>query len=112
MPDLADISPGEFYRPELGADTAVFVGYDGDDPVATSVAHAAAGVTVVENVAVLARARGRGAGAAITWAATSVWPDRPAMLIASDDGQPVYERLGYLRLLRLTCWMRPARATD
>jgi hypothetical protein len=31
------------------------------------------------------------------------------MLIASDDGQPVYERLGYLRLVRWTVWMHPSR---
>jgi hypothetical protein len=27
------------------------------------------------------------------------------MLIASDLGQPVYERMGYLRLSRFTLWV-------
>ena len=108
MPDMADLPPGDFYRPDVVVGpTRVFVGYDGDTPVATAAAHSAAGVTVVENVAVLATARGQGAGAALTWAATTAWPDQGAVLIASDDGQPVYERLGYLRLERWTCWLRP-----
>lgn len=108
LPDLAGAPPGDFYRPELvGGATKVFVAHDGDDPVATSAAHSAAGVTVVENVAVLPAARGKGAGAAITWAATNAWPGQPAVLIASDDGQPVYERLGFLRLVRWTVWLVP-----
>ena len=108
MPDMAGLAPGDFYRPEVVDDaTRVFVGYDGDDAVATSAAHSASGVTVVENVAVLGSGRGKGAGAALTWAATSAWPDQAAVLIASDDGQPVYERLGYLRIERWTCWLRP-----
>lgn len=106
LPDLTDSPPGDFYRPEfLDPATRVFVAYDDGVPVATSAAHSAAGVTVVENVAVLPTARGKGAGAAITWAATRAWPEQPAVLIASDDGQPVYERLGYLRLTRWTAWL-------
>ncbi len=108
MPDMAGLPPGHLYRPDVVAGpTKVFVGYDGDTPVATSAAHSAAGVTVVENVAVLAGARGKGAGAVLTWAATSAWPEQGAVLIASDDGQPVYERLGYQRIERWTCWLRP-----
>jgi hypothetical protein len=106
LPELADLPGGDFYRPDFAAYASqVFVAYDGGHPVATSVAHSAAGVTVVENVAVLERARGRGAGAAITWAATTAWPQQPAVLIASDEGQRVYERLGYLRVVRWTCWL-------
>ncbi|HET7799716.1 MAG TPA: GNAT family N-acetyltransferase [Humibacillus xanthopallidus] len=108
MPDMADLPPGDFYRPDVVVGpTRVFVGYDEGVPVATAAAHSAAGVTVVENVAVLATARGKGAGAALTWAATTAWPEQGAVLIASDDGQPVYERLGYLRIVRWTCWLRP-----
>jgi hypothetical protein len=108
MPDMAGMPPGDFYRPDVVAGpTRVFVGYDGETAVATAAAHSAAGLTVVENVAVLATARGKGAGAALTWAATTTWPGQGAVLIASDDGQPVYERLGYLRVERWTCWLRP-----
>ncbi len=47
---------------------------------------------------------GAGFGAAVTWAATLADPSKPALLIASDPGQPVYERMGYLRLMRMTMW--------
>ena len=47
---------------------------------------------------------GTAIGAAITWAATLADPTKPAVLIASDPGQPVYERMGYLRVMRLTMW--------
>ena len=110
MPDMGHLPPGDFYRADVvDARTRVFVGYDGDRPVATAAAHSAAGLTVVENVAVLSSARGMGAGAALTWAATRAFADQPAALIASDAGQPVYERLGYLRIVRWTCWLRPGR---
>jgi hypothetical protein len=35
------------------------------------------------------------------------------MLLASDPGRPVYERMGYLPLLRFTVWQlpRPAPST-
>ncbi len=106
LPDLADLPPGHFYRPEfIDASTKVFLATGDDGAVASAAAHSAAGVTVVENVAALATARGRGAGVAITWAATRAWPDQPVVLIASDAGQPVYERLGFVRIERWTCWL-------
>lgn len=108
LPEMEPVQPGTLYPPSLlDSPSSVWVGYDGDVPLATSTAHNAAGVAVVENVAVMPAARGRGAGAAITWAATTHHADQPAVLIASDDGQPVYQRLGYLRLERWTVWVRP-----
>ena len=35
--------------------------------------------------------------------------DRPAVLIASDEGRPVYSRMGYLAVERWTAWLRPPR---
>jgi hypothetical protein len=73
--------------------------------VATSAAYVHDGMTDVEWVSSRPETRGRGVGAAVTWAATLVDPALPAMLIASDLGQPVYERMGYLRLTRFTLWV-------
>ena len=53
--------------------------------------------------------RGRGFGAALTGRAVSCRADLPAVLIASDDGRPVYERLGFLPIHRCTVWMQPGR---
>jgi hypothetical protein len=62
---------------------------------------------MVEFISVDATLRGRGFGAAITWAATLAQPELPAVLIASDDGRPVYERMGYATICRFTLWMGP-----
>ncbi len=107
MPELQPFQPGSVYDAAfLDDQTAVFVAYDGDEPLGTAVAHSAAGMTLVENVAALGAARGRGVGAAVTAAATEAFGHQPAVLIASDDGQPVYQRLGYLRIERWTAWLR------
>jgi hypothetical protein len=73
--------------------------------VACSAAHVGRGCVDVEFIAAREEARGRGAGAAMTWRATLADPTLPAVLIASDAGQPVYERMGYLRVQRMTMWM-------
>ncbi len=81
-----------------------WVGYLDDRPVACAGAHVTDVCNEVEYVAAHEDVRGRGIGAAVTWAATLADPAKPAMLIASDPGQPVYERMGYLRLMRMTMW--------
>ncbi len=43
----------------------------------------------------------------MTWAATLADPDRNAMLMASDAGAPVYLRMGYFTVLRMTLWFSP-----
>jgi hypothetical protein len=93
-----------FFGPSLPAveGTRLWVGYLGDRPVATSCAHAAPGATHVEFISTVPDARGRGIGAALTWRATLADPSKPAVLASSDPGQPVYTRMGYLRVLRVT----------
>jgi hypothetical protein len=108
LPELADAGPGCLYPPGmLGGTTRVVVARDGEVPVATAAAVLEHGVTLVEGVAALASARGRRAGAAVAWAASTADPERPAVLLASDEGQPVYERMGYVRIERWTAWLRP-----
>jgi GNAT superfamily N-acetyltransferase len=88
----------------LGGPLRFWLGREGGRPVAASAAWLTDRLTDVEYVATLPEVRGKGYGAAITWPATTVQPDRPAVLIASDPGRPVYERMGYVSLLRFTLW--------
>jgi hypothetical protein len=104
--ELQPFRPGRLYAPAmLETATTVIVAYDGVAALATASAHSAAGVTLVESVAAMPAARGRRVGGAVTAAATVAFPGQDAVLLASDDGQPVYERLGYHRLERWTVWL-------
>ena len=85
----------------------LWLGFVDGRPVATAAVHVAAGVNNVEMIATLEEDRGRGYGAAVTWAATTADPTLPAVLVASDLGRSVYERLGYTALTRWTMWLRP-----
>ena len=108
MPELEPLRPGELLGPTLlQSDTRVWLAWLDGEPVAVAAAHRHAGITLVEYVATLPAARGRGAGAAVTWAATLADPATPAVLIASDDGRPVYERMSYIAIERWTAWLRP-----
>lgn len=74
-------------------------------PVATAAAHVTDSLVDVEWISAMPAARGRNIGAALTWTATLAAPELPALLIASDLGQPVYERMGYVRMSRFTLWI-------
>jgi hypothetical protein len=112
LPELEPLRPGDLLDPALlQPTTRVWVARSDGEPAAVAAAHHHAGVILLEFVATLPTARGRGAGAAVTWAATLSDPTRPAVLIASDDGRPVYERMGYLAVQRWTAWLRPEQAS-
>lgn len=85
----------------------LYLAYEGDRPVACAGAYVDHGVNEIHSVATLPDARGRGYGEAVTWAATLADPSVPAVLLASDPGRPVYERMGYLPISRFTIWQRP-----
>jgi GNAT superfamily N-acetyltransferase len=94
----------------LDSGVRLFVGYVDGVAVGTAGAWVGDGLNDVEWVSSRSEYRRRGIGAALTWAATLAEPAFPAALIASDDGQAVYEAMGYVRLLRLTIWHRPPAA--
>jgi GNAT superfamily N-acetyltransferase len=109
MPDLEPLAPGDLLAPGiLDGPTRIWLGHVDGRPAAVAAAHVEAQAVLVEYVAALPAARGRGVGSAVTWAATLAEPDLPAMLVSSDDGRPVYERMGYLAIERWTGWLRPA----
>lgn len=86
-----------------------FVGYVDDEPVATALGHVASGLQHVECVSTVAEHRRRGYGEALTWAATTLDPTLPAVLISSDQGRPVYQRMGYLAVDRWVFWIGERR---
>jgi hypothetical protein len=108
MPDLEPLAVGDLLGPSiLQGTTRVWLAWLDERPVAVAATHQNAGVSLVEYVATLPDARGLGAGSAVTWAATTAEPDQPAVLLASDDGRPVYERMGYQAIERWSAWLRP-----
>jgi hypothetical protein len=82
-----------------------FVGYVGDRPVAAGSSFVGDRLLRVENIATLGDVRGRGFGVAITAATIAVDPSKPAALIASDLGRPIYEKLGFDPIARVTYWL-------
>jgi GNAT superfamily N-acetyltransferase len=86
-------------------DTQFFVGRVDGQPVTCAASLVGCGVNHVEFVATLPEARGKGYGAAVTWAATLARPELHALLIASDMGRPIYERMGYVPIGRWTLFV-------
>ena len=105
---LEDAPAGALASPSLLRDPhyGAWMGFVADQPVAAASAWAAHGMVNVTLVATLPEARRKGYGEALTWAASRLEPTLPAMLLSSDDGRPVYERMGYLPLQRITLWYR------
>jgi GNAT superfamily N-acetyltransferase len=112
MPELEDLPPGSFLDRRALADGRLraWIGRKDEQPVAASMAFVDTNLVDVTLVATLPELRGRGYGAALTWQATLVAAALPAMLLASDPGRPVYERMGYLPLLRFSAWRLPRPA--
>ena len=84
----------------------LWVGWVGNRPVSASSSWTEHGINNVTLVATVPDARGRGYGEALTWHAARADPSLPSMLISSDLGRPIYERMGFLPLQRMTLWYR------
>lgn len=111
LEELVPYQPGCIFDERvLGGPFRAWVGRVEGQAVAASAAHVFGGVTMVEWVVTLPGARGRGYGRAMTEVAALCEPDQPALLNSSDAGRPVYERMGFLTLLRFTLWHRPGPA--
>jgi len=100
--------PGGLFGPALLPEDRMrmWVGYDGHTPVTTAAAFVSDGITNIVNVATIPEARGKGFGTAVTWHATLAEPALPTLLIASEQGRPVYERMGYRTIRHFQLWSR------
>lgn len=107
-PELEAQGPGAVFGPGILSDERfrLWVGWEEDRPVSAAATFVAAGINNITLVGTVPEARRRGYGAALTWRATLADPDLPALLIATDEGRLVYERIGYLPLFRFTVWSR------
>jgi GNAT superfamily N-acetyltransferase len=108
LPDIEAQGPGAAFSAAMLTDERqrLWVGWEADRPVVAAAAYVAAGINDVTLVATVPEARRRGYGAALTWRATLADPTLPALLLATEEGQPVYERMGYMSLFRFALWSR------
>jgi hypothetical protein len=89
----------------------LWIGWKGNQPVSAAQTFVAAGINNVSLVATVPEARQHGYGAALTWRATLAEPTLPSLLLATEEGRPVYERIGYLALFRFMLWVRDRSST-
>jgi GNAT superfamily N-acetyltransferase len=108
MPELAQAPPGSLLDERVLGDERLrfWLGRLGGEPVGTAATTLDSGLNGVALIVTLPEARRRGVGTALTWRAALADPTRPAALLASDLGRGVYERMGFLPLLRFTLWSR------
>jgi GNAT superfamily N-acetyltransferase len=108
---------GPMFREILGArfmaDDRVLaaVAYEDGEPVSCATAIRSGSTVGIYAVATLERARRRGYGRAVTWAAIeagrSTWDGTMAVLQSSEAGVPVYASLGFERVGRYVEYLRP-----
>lgn len=107
VPELQPFRPGALWDTRmLGGPLHSWVGYVDDRAVTTGMAYVDEHVIGVYVIATREQTRGRGYGAAITARCMAVDPLKPAVLQASDLGQPVYRRLGFVDMAPYTLWVR------
>jgi hypothetical protein len=108
LPEVERQGPGAAFSTEILTDDRqrLWVGWEGERPVSAAATFIAAGINDVTLVATVPEARGRGYGAALTWRATLADPTLPSLLLATDAGRSIYERIGYLALFRFALWSR------
>jgi hypothetical protein len=100
--------PGAVFRSALlGGPFRIWGGYVGDDLITVVGALVGPEIIDVSFVATQQHARRRGYGSAVTWRATLADPSLPAILQATRDGRPVYERMGYREVGWMSMWERP-----
>jgi hypothetical protein len=107
IPELQPFGTGpRCLAPPIAGDDRVdlFVGYAGDEAVATAACFITPVLSVVALVSTRPECRGRGYGRDIT-AACLAEPDRLTTLVSSDYGRPVYAGLGFLSVVRQDLWI-------
>lgn len=108
LQEVEALGPGAAFNASILTDDRqkLWVGWEWDRPVVAAATFVEAGINNVTLVATVPEARRRGYGAALTWMATLADPSLPSLLLATEEGRPVYERMGYTSLFRFALWSR------
>ena len=108
MDEMRGAPPNSLFTPSMLADPrfGAWLGYLGDEPVSGAASMLEDGMVDVVMVATLPQARRKGIGLAITQRAARPELGLPAALLSSDEGRPIYERLGFVPILRGSFWYR------
>jgi ribosomal protein S18 acetylase RimI-like enzyme len=107
-PDMLPVQTGALFDARLlGGPLRLWVGYVDDRPVTTAAALVHNAMNGVYLVATVPEARGRGIGTAMTAQAVAAYPSLPAVLVATEMGEPIYRRLGFTEIGRLGGWVKP-----
>src|SRR6185312_3126052 len=93
--------------PALGGAMRFFIGYEGEQPVSCAMAFIGGREVGIYAVATLPDRRGKGYGDALTRAALAAASHLPAVLEASELGQPIYQRMGFQVVSEYTLWYKP-----
>jgi len=91
---------------------ALFVGYNGDEPVATSRLTCCGNVGDINGVVTVSAQRRRGFGTAMTWAAITEGARRGCgamTLTATTMGYPVYLHMGFVPVCTYRTYVPPSR---
>jgi hypothetical protein len=108
MEEMRGLPENSLFTPALLADErfGAWLGYLEGEAVAGAASMVEGALVDVVMVATLPQARRKGLGLAVTQAATRPELGLPAVLFSSDEGRPVYERLGFVPILRGSFWYR------
>lgn len=106
--EMRGSAPGSLMGPSLFEDErfSAWIGSVDGDPVSAAASMVEAGMVNVVMVATVPSGRRKGGGLAVTQAAARPELGLPGVLFSSDDGRPVYERLGYVPIMRGAFWYR------
>jgi GNAT superfamily N-acetyltransferase len=108
IPEFQPAGSRRLFDPRaLGGPFRLWIGSVAGEPVSVAGAYVGEDAVSIYAVATLPHARGKGYGAALTARALGAAPHLPAELQASDDGRPVYLRLGFTIVTTYALWVAP-----
>jgi ribosomal protein S18 acetylase RimI-like enzyme len=93
-----------------GTESAGFIGTINNEPMGSAALFVSDGVAGIYNIATVPQSRGKGVGTAMTWAAIDAAHKAGAtcaVLQASEQGEPIYDAMGFVTPTRYRQFQQP-----